>query len=302
MALLARSLLAHGKSREAKLWQGRAEAAAAGKDAANPDVAHTRVLLRAGGHPRRSRPRNPLGTRRRLGPAGHPAGPGARHRDPRARGVRGHHRPGRQEQVRQRLQDRRGLARTNLGRKARQGLFLAHRIPRLQGGVLRRCHRRIEPLADDAEFAKRRPELLYYLGRSYFANANCAKAVAALERYIVAQEALGRPVLPASAKARTKRKSHKPPRRWYHEAVARKRIARKPPAFRGKARAKMTGQARCKKTPERAPAAAAWWSASAWPPSICFSFPRASTSAWSTPRSSACRPAARPRTCSPPWP
>ena len=58
----------------------------------------------------------------------------------------------------------------------------------------------LKPLADDAEFVKRRPELLYYLGRSYFANANCAKAVAALERYILAQQALGRPLLPTSAR------------------------------------------------------------------------------------------------------
>jgi uncharacterized protein HemY len=57
----------------------------------------------------------------------------------------------------------------------------------------------LKPLADDAEYAKRRPELLYYMGRSYFANANCAKAVATLERYIVAQQALGRRLLPASA-------------------------------------------------------------------------------------------------------
>jgi len=57
----------------------------------------------------------------------------------------------------------------------------------------------LKPLADDADYVRRRPELLYYLGRSYFANANCAKAVAALERYLVAQQALGRPLLPASA-------------------------------------------------------------------------------------------------------
>jgi hypothetical protein len=43
--------------------------------------------------------------------------------------------------------------------------------------------------------------LLYYLGRSYYANANCAKAVAALERFVQAQRALGRPLLPASAKS-----------------------------------------------------------------------------------------------------
>jgi uncharacterized protein HemY len=58
----------------------------------------------------------------------------------------------------------------------------------------------LKPLADNAEYVRRRPELLYYIGRSYFANANCAKAVAVLERFIVAQEALGHSVLPASAK------------------------------------------------------------------------------------------------------
>jgi hypothetical protein len=57
----------------------------------------------------------------------------------------------------------------------------------------------LKPLADDAEYVTRRPELLYYLGRAYYANATCAKAVAALERFIDAQSALGRPLLPASA-------------------------------------------------------------------------------------------------------
>jgi len=57
----------------------------------------------------------------------------------------------------------------------------------------------LKPLADDASYAAKRPELLYYLGRSYFANASCAKAVAALERYIDLQKAAGRPLLPASA-------------------------------------------------------------------------------------------------------
>src|ERR1019366_3752822 len=57
----------------------------------------------------------------------------------------------------------------------------------------------LKPLADDAAYAAKRPELLYYLGRSYFANASCAKAVAALERYIDLQKAAGRPLLPASA-------------------------------------------------------------------------------------------------------
>jgi tetratricopeptide (TPR) repeat protein len=58
----------------------------------------------------------------------------------------------------------------------------------------------LKPLADDPEFVKRRPELLYYLGRAYYANASSAKAVDALERFIELQSRLGRPLLPASAR------------------------------------------------------------------------------------------------------
>jgi hypothetical protein len=56
----------------------------------------------------------------------------------------------------------------------------------------------LKELADDAAYVARRPELLYYLGRSYFANANYTKAVLALERYIRSQTVLGRELLPAS--------------------------------------------------------------------------------------------------------
>jgi tetratricopeptide (TPR) repeat protein len=54
-------------------------------------------------------------------------------------------------------------------------------------------------LADDATFAARRPEALYYLGRAYYANAMYTKAVEALERYIRSQTVLGRPLLPTPA-------------------------------------------------------------------------------------------------------
>ena len=56
-------------------------------------------------------------------------------------------------------------------------------------------------MAEDVSFAARRPATLYYLGRSYFANANYGKAVATLERYIQAQSALGRPLLPTAPQA-----------------------------------------------------------------------------------------------------
>ena len=42
----------------------------------------------------------------------------------------------------------------------------------------------LKPLADDPAYVARRPAVLYYLGRAYFANANYGKAVATLERYI----------------------------------------------------------------------------------------------------------------------
>ena len=57
----------------------------------------------------------------------------------------------------------------------------------------------LRPLSDDAAFVARRPELLYYLGRAYYANASYVKAVDALERFIRSQTILDRPLLPASA-------------------------------------------------------------------------------------------------------
>ena len=54
----------------------------------------------------------------------------------------------------------------------------------------------LKPLAEDAAYVARRPELLYYLGRSYYANAMYTKAVDALERFVRSQTVLGRSVLP----------------------------------------------------------------------------------------------------------
>jgi len=57
----------------------------------------------------------------------------------------------------------------------------------------------LKPLSEDVAFARRRPEVFYYLGRSHYANASYTKAVVALEKFIAGQRALGRPLLPASA-------------------------------------------------------------------------------------------------------
>ena len=45
----------------------------------------------------------------------------------------------------------------------------------------------LKPLADDAAYVARRPELLYYLGRAHYASASYTKAVDALERYVRSQ-------------------------------------------------------------------------------------------------------------------
>jgi len=57
----------------------------------------------------------------------------------------------------------------------------------------------LKTLAADASYAARRPEVFYYLGRAHYANASYTKAVAALEKFIEGQRALGRPLLPTSA-------------------------------------------------------------------------------------------------------
>ena len=57
----------------------------------------------------------------------------------------------------------------------------------------------LKPLADDAAYVARRPEVLYYLGRAYYASASYVKAVDAFERFVRSQALLGRPLLPQSA-------------------------------------------------------------------------------------------------------
>ncbi len=53
-----------------------------------------------------------------------------------------------------------------------------------------------DPLMEKKGFADRRPALLYYAGRTYYGNADYAKAVSALERWIAYCQKAGRPVIP----------------------------------------------------------------------------------------------------------
>ena len=194
MAQLARSLLAHGKGREAHLWQRRAEAA--GSD---PEVAHTRLLL------------DLVATREDRDPEIALAPDGGLQPPVFQPNLT----PAVVERVRAEYQQIAALVDKNKyasaykvvddwpeeawGTKLGQDVALLAGLLEYKAEFYGDAIDELKPLADDAEYVKRRPELLYYLGRSYYANANCAKAVVALERFIDGQRALGRPLLPASA-------------------------------------------------------------------------------------------------------
>ena len=199
MAQLARSLLVHGKAREAKLWQSRAEEAAKGTDTPNPAVEHTRLLLELVDTREDRDPEIPLAPEGDLAPPVIPTGLA----------------PDIATRVNDEYKDLAALCDKNKYASAFKivedwpeqtwGGRLGKDFSMLTGFLDYKAEfygdaiDEMKPLADDPDFVKRRPEMLYYLGRSYYANANCAKGVAALERYIDAQKALGRPLLPASA-------------------------------------------------------------------------------------------------------
>ncbi len=194
MARLARSLLAHGKAREAHLWQKRAEAAGSG-----PVVEHTRLLLDLVATREDRDPEIPLGPQGDLQDPVIPDGM----------------KPAVAERVREEYAQVRALVdkekfasafkliedwpEETWGGKLGKDFALLSAFLDYKTEFYGDAIDELKPLADDAEYAKRRPELFYYLGRAYYANASCAKAVAALERFVDLQRALSRPVLPASA-------------------------------------------------------------------------------------------------------
>ena len=54
----------------------------------------------------------------------------------------------------------------------------------------------LEPCWEEEGFADKRPALLYYIGRVFYANADFKKAVLALEQWAVRREKDGLPVIP----------------------------------------------------------------------------------------------------------
>ncbi|HVR63250.1 MAG TPA: hypothetical protein VMU50_15210, partial [Polyangia bacterium] len=200
---LARSLLGHGKAREAELWARRAEAA---RSPAAPEAAHARLLLDLVATRLDRDPEIPLAPGDTLQPPVVP--PALRGAEP-ALAARvaaeygdvvaavGARRYATAYKILEKWPDPPpGAGPAPLGADfALLSGFLDYKAEFYADAV-----EELKPLGDNAAFVARRPEVLYYLGRSYYANASYGKAQDALERYVRSQGLLGRPLLPASAR------------------------------------------------------------------------------------------------------
>jgi spermidine synthase len=191
--LLGRSLLAHGKSREAELWTRRAEAAGN-----SPEAQHARLLLDLVSTRMDRDPEIPLAPGEPLAPPVVSAKIAAAH-------------PGdvklvaeEYREVMAEVAERRFATAYKLLDKWPEELWtgLGQDFALLSGFLDYKAEfyadavESLKPLADDAAFVARRPEVLYYLGRAHYASAAYGKAVDALERFERSQRVLNRPVLP----------------------------------------------------------------------------------------------------------
>ncbi|HEX4405383.1 MAG TPA: fused MFS/spermidine synthase [Polyangia bacterium] len=192
---LGRSLLAHGKAREAELWTRRAEAAGD-----SPEARHARLLLRLVSTRMDRDPEIALAPSEPLAPPVVGAKLAAAHPDYVTR-VADEYRDviadvgARRYVTAYKILDAWPEALwTGLGQDfALVSGFLDYKAEFYTDAV-----DTLKPLADDATYVARRPEVLYYLGRAHYASASYGKAVDALERFVRSQRVLGRPVLPAS--------------------------------------------------------------------------------------------------------
>jgi spermidine synthase len=190
--LLARSLLSHGKARESELWTRRAEAAGDSEEAR-----HARLLLRLVSTRLDRDPEIALAPADGLTPPVLPDKLVARHAArvaeeyPDVVAAVGARRYATAYKILDKWPEElwSGLG---LDFSLLEG-FLDYKAEQYVDAV-----EELKPLAENPAFAARRPEVFYYLGRSHYANASYTKAIQALERFVVGQRALGRPLLPAS--------------------------------------------------------------------------------------------------------
>jgi tetratricopeptide (TPR) repeat protein len=200
---LGRSLLAHGKARESELWTRRAEAAGD-----SPEARQARLLLRLVSTRLDRDPEIPLAPGEGLTPPQPKVGEGQPGANKTVAKVTA-------EDARRALEEypdvlaavnaRRYATAYKILEKWPESLWtgLGQDFSLLEGFLDYKAEQYVDavdelkPLSEDNAFAARRPEVFYYLGRSHYANANYTKAVAALEKFIEGQRALGRPLLPS---------------------------------------------------------------------------------------------------------
>src|SRR6266540_970439 len=202
---LGRSLLAHGKAREAELWTRKAETAGATPGAAGPaaEAKHARLLLRLVSTRLDRDPEIALAPDDGLTP-------------PKLPDYLASSQPKLVKKLAEEYPDvlasyqaRRYATAYKIIEKWPEDLWagLGNDFTLLSGFLDYKTEFYgdaidvLKDLAEDSTYVARRPEVLYYLGRSYYANANYTKAVVALERYIRSQSVLGRELLPASEAA-----------------------------------------------------------------------------------------------------
>jgi spermidine synthase len=193
-ARLSRSLLSHGKAREAELWARKAESGGGG-----PEAERARLLLDLVDTREDRDPEIPLHPVGELDPPVPPADLAARHGDRLSREyaeIQALMRNGRYARAYQVLDAWPQELWGRLGNDfALLSGFLHYKTELYADAV-----EQLAPLAADAAYIRKRPAVLYYLGRAHYANVSYRKAVDALERYIDAQRAAGQPLLPASAR------------------------------------------------------------------------------------------------------
>ncbi|HEY5453261.1 MAG TPA: fused MFS/spermidine synthase [Polyangia bacterium] len=192
---LARSLLAHGKAREAELWTRRAEAAGD-----SPEARHARMLLDLVSTRLDRDPEIPLAPGEELEPPTVPGYLADKHPELVAKvkeqypEVLAHYRARRYVTGYKVLEDWPEDLWAGLGKD----FSLLTGFLDYKAEIYADAIDELKALADDATYVARRPELLYYLGRSYYAASQFTKAVDTLERYVRSQTVLGRDVLPSA--------------------------------------------------------------------------------------------------------